>query len=977
MIAAQLPLQLTSFVGREREIARVREVLARARLITLTGAGGSGKTRLALEVASQTAQSYPDGASWVDLVRASDPTQVSAAVATALGIREEPNRTPAESVIAFLQPRDALLILDNCEHVVDAAAALAEDLLRHCPCLRLIATSREALGIAGEVAWHVPALALPDGSTNQLDIVAEAEAVRLFIERARDAAPGFALTNANAPAVQRICRRLDGIPLALELAAARLRVLAPEQIATRLEEDFRLLASSSRTAIPRHRTLRATIDWSYALLTDHERFLLQRLSVFVRSFSLEAAEAVCAARSIGRDDILDLLSALVDKSLVLMDVSEGEARYHLLETVRQYAADRLAESAYDDDVREHHAKYFVHLAETAAPHLFGGATDAQWIDLIRSEMPNFRAAADWAEADDSRAEIAQRLAASLMWPWFAFGSFREARQRLTAAISQGRGGNSSPFVRGRALAALGWVLFWQAEYTEMRAPLEESLPLLRKAGNAQALMVALAGMGMTLSYTGEVDAAEEMYAEAVALSRTMPGTFTTFALYMAGSGAFNRGDVERAGVAYSEGLAIGRRLGFIPAIAHHSIGMGRVTRTRGDYDSALGHFSEALTALRKLRDRWAAAQVIELVASVAIAQNESLRAAQLLGAAEAIRESLGAPVPRLLQEEHSRMVAHVRTSLPPAALEAAWSAGRAFTLDEALHLATGVPVETTPPPAAQSPAPAPAAVAPTPAVAETAPAYAAPARVPALRVLALGPLEIYVEGQPLDADAWRYAKPRELMLYLLCHREGRTREQIGLDLWPDASGAQVRNNFHVAMHRVRKVLEHAEWLVLEQDRYRFDPALDVELDARVFDTEATAALRELRAGKDASRRLADALALYRGDFLEGEMVGDWHVQYCDQLRRLYVDGQLALGAAHLAAERYAEAAEMYERIVHIEDLNEEAYRRLMVCRARLGDRTQALRLYQKLTILLRDELDAEPESETTELFQRLQSEQRA
>ena len=340
-----LPLDLSSFVGREKELAEVRRLMEEARLLTLTGTGGCGKTRLALAVAGELAEEFEDGVWFVELASLSDPSLVPQAVASVLGAREQPGRSLTETLSDHLRVRKLLLVLDNCEHLIVSCAALAEVLLRSCPELRILATSREALGIVGEFTWPVPPLSLPDlRRLPDRESLAQYESTCLFVERAVAVKPSFVLTEQNAPAVAQVCYRLDGIPLALELAAARTKVLSVEQIADRLDDCFRLLAAGGRTAMPRHKTLHATMDWSHELLGAKEQVLFRRLSVFSGGFSLEAAETVCAGEGIEEDEVLGLLSHLVDKSLVVAREEDGEARYRLLGTVRQYGREKLDES---------------------------------------------------------------------------------------------------------------------------------------------------------------------------------------------------------------------------------------------------------------------------------------------------------------------------------------------------------------------------------------------------------------------------------------------------------------------------------------------------------------------------------------------------------------------------------------------------------------------------------------------------------
>jgi non-specific serine/threonine protein kinase len=393
-----LPISLTSFIGREREIAEVTRLLAgppsESRLLTLTGAGGCGKTRLALRVAGEALGDFPDGVWLVELAALADPALVAGAVAMAVGVREVPGRALTESLVDHLRDRTLLLILDNCEHLVAAAAGLADVLLRSCPRLRVLATSREPLGSAGETIWRVPSLTLPPLSAADaplLEPLTRYEAVRLFVERARAAVPAFAPSAENAPALVEICRRLDGIPLAIELAAARVRVFSAAQIAARLDDRFRLLTAGPRTALPRQQTLRATVDWSYDLLAEPERALLRRLSVFAGGWTFEAAEAVAAGDGIQTHAVLDLMAQLVDKSLVIAEEQRGAVRYRLLETIRAYARDRLLEAGEAERTRDRHLAYFLGLAEEAEPRL-RGAEERVTLDRLEAEHANLQAA---------------------------------------------------------------------------------------------------------------------------------------------------------------------------------------------------------------------------------------------------------------------------------------------------------------------------------------------------------------------------------------------------------------------------------------------------------------------------------------------------------------------------------------------------------------------------------------------------------
>jgi predicted ATPase/class 3 adenylate cyclase len=405
-LSNNLPGELTSFVGRGAELAEVGELLGQVRLLTLTGAGGCGKTRLALQAAAAAMAGHLDGVWWVELARLEDAALVPAAVIGAIGVRELPGQGPLGTLVAYLRARRALLLLDNCEHVLPASAELAEALLRACPSLTVLVTSRAPLGVPGETAWRVPSMSLPaDAYREPVEVLGNSDAVRLFIDRATQARPDFEITKANAPAIAQICRELDGIPLALELAAAWVRMLPPQQIVHRMGDRFHLLTGGSGTTVPRQQTLQASIDWSYQLLSEGERTLLRRLAVFTGGWTLDAAEQVCRGEGIDRYAVLDLLTGLVDQSLVTTAEYDAEVRYGLLETVRQYAVARLAEAGEADAAGERHLGYYVGLAERADPAVLRAGRDDPVLRRLATELPNLRAALERAAAIDPDAAL--------------------------------------------------------------------------------------------------------------------------------------------------------------------------------------------------------------------------------------------------------------------------------------------------------------------------------------------------------------------------------------------------------------------------------------------------------------------------------------------------------------------------------------------------------------------------------------------
>ncbi len=511
-----LPQQLTSFVGRDHELEEVRSLLVGVRLVTLLGAGGIGKTRLALQVGAAVLDEYPDGVWLVELAALADPRLVMHAVASTLGVKEEAGHTLQDAVLAFVRDRQLLVVLDNCEHLVQACAEIARQMLQAGASIKLVATSRERLHLTGENVYQVQPLAAPR-AVDAADPAAlmRCDAVRLFAERAAAAQTGFALSTQNAAAVVEICRRLDGIPLALELAAARVRSLSVQQIADRIGDRFRLLTNGDRTALPRQQTLRALIDWSYELLAEPERILMRRLAVFAGGWTIDAAEAVAADTSLERDDILDLLGTLVEKSLVNPD--PGNERYRLLETVQQYAAEHLRQAERDDAVRRRHVVYYVELAERARPEL-NGPQQAIWLARLDTERDNLLAAHAACDGLAEGSVLGLRLISATRRYWIISGllglGYRIALEALT------RPGAEAPTIhRCRALFDIGQIGSWMGRYADAQGYLEQSLLLARAVGTKREIAVALQPLAMACLGQGDAVAASAHLTEALALAR--------------------------------------------------------------------------------------------------------------------------------------------------------------------------------------------------------------------------------------------------------------------------------------------------------------------------------------------------------------------------------------------------------------------------------------------------------------------------
>ena len=657
-----LPVPLTSFIGREREIAEVKRRLSPegagegVRLLTLTCAGGSGKTRLALQAAAEVLSAFSDGVWFVEFAPLSDPALVPQTVVTTLGLIEQAGHPPLIVLTDFLENKQALLLLDNCEHLIQACAQLAETLLRACPMLHMLATSREALGVPGEVIFGVPTLSTPDAhQLPTLEALSHYEAVRLFVERAHAAAPGFTLTRDNAPAVAQVCHHLDGIPLALELAAARVKLLRVEQIASRLDDRFRLLTSGARTALPRHQTLQALIDWSYDLLSERERVLLQRLSVFAGGWTLEAAEAVGADPHVGPGadtlvspyEVLDLLTHLVNKSLIVAERQQGqETRYRMLETIRQYAREKSWAAGEGEMMRQRHLAYFVELAERAEPNL--RAWDmVMWLDRLEAELDNIREAIAWALESDIEAEL--RLAGALWWFWHIRGHKSERVEWLERALSiEAMERGETPLwperalLRGKALNVAGFLRLMLGETSKVVEFSEESLALFRGLGPAGKRGIAYALWNLA-GVTSDNSQGKALVEESLALFREVGDKFGMAQCIMhLGGFLFIEGDYEQARARGEEDLALRREIGDKDGIANALASLGDVAVRQGDYQQAITRYEASLTGFREVGNKWARAVfALSPLGRVAWVQSDYGYAAKLYEQALALSEEVG------------------------------------------------------------------------------------------------------------------------------------------------------------------------------------------------------------------------------------------------------------------------------------------------------------------------------------------------
>jgi predicted ATPase/DNA-binding SARP family transcriptional activator len=637
IITGYLPHPLTELVGREDERLEVSGLLRRSRLVTLTGLGGIGKTRLAIEIATEVAREYADGVWLVALEALSDGKRVSQQIASVFGLREEPGRSLMQSLIDFLRAKRLLLVLDNCEHLLEASAQVVANLLQGCVGIRILATSREALGITGETVWVVPSLATPDpehlpqGSATLFRVLMGYESVQLFVERAKAAQKDFTLTNSNAKAVAAVCSHLEGIPLAIELAAARIKAMTIDQIASRLNSELGLLASRSGAALSRQQTLTAALDWSYALLTEPTRILLRRLSVFVGGWSLEAAEFVCStdegvqgfrgsdvqeqaerhrSRSLNTqipeqldtDEVLDLLTSLIDKSFVVFAERETGGRYRMLEIVRQYAAESLEASGEAELIRKRHRDWFVVLAEEVEPHLTG-VEQAQRLRQLDVEHDNMRAAAASCKAGADGVQAGLRLTGALWRFWYVRGYWSEGREHLKPVLER-EAAMPRTTLRAKALNGAGALAYSQGDYVAARTLHEESLSIRQELADKSGIASSLNSLGNVAYDLGDYASARALHEESLSLRRELADLEgIAWSLNSLGNVAHPQGEYSTARSFYQESLSLFEKLGDRVGVARSLSCLGYVAFDQGDYVTAQNLHEQSLSLFKELGDR--------------------------------------------------------------------------------------------------------------------------------------------------------------------------------------------------------------------------------------------------------------------------------------------------------------------------------------------------------------------------------------
>ncbi len=1019
-----VPAALSSFVGRTAEVADLRETLGWSRLVTVVGAGGAGKTRLVREVAAAIVREpvpssddvrvdegvrlaegarFADGVLWVELAPVSSGSDVAGTLAALLDITPSSGKPVIEAIVDALRTQRALIVLDNCEHVVHDAALLAEALLRGAPHLAIVATSREALAIDGEVAWPMPGLGRWEpGDTNaRLDAASALhfDAIRLFVERSRAATPGFALTDANAAAVARICARLDGLPLALELAAAVVPVLGIDGLEGRLDDALSLLARGKRTALPRHRTLRAVLDWSYELLSEQERALLRRLSVFRGSFTLEDVEAVCAP-SPGpgepRVDVLPALGRLVEHSLMEVREEEGEASYRLLETVRQYGSALLRATAHERAVRARHAQWVADVAERVEPLTFSPARGRTVARLKRS-VEEIRAALHWATGADGDPVIAIRIAGALGWYWISAHPWGEARELLAATLAAGDAQGIADADRpiddrvalGRMMYPMLGLSYFAGDTDRMLAISARELALWDSVDATPGLspaqrLAAARGRALCYQLTGLACAMRGDAGRALATmhrciaTAEQSGDRWLLAVMMMRRALMHYmlGDHAAARTDYEASVAPLRAMGEHWFLSLALEGMAINALALGDAPAAGALARESVVVLRPEPDAWFVSRSLDAIAVVLLAHvaagggapdERAGVAARLMGAAEGLRRRCGAGIIGPDVARHAATLAQLRARLGDAAFDAAFAQGEALTLDDVFALMDGDPVV--------------ASLAHVPNAGDGTPRQEAPApdgSPSRLEIALLGGLSITDGGRPIPPADLPSGKLLELLIFLLLHR-GATKEDVGLALWPDASAAQVRNVFHVMLHHLRRALGATRWITFDRNVYRFDRAPEPGRILALDVDSVLAASAQLRAwlrerGSPTAEQLAGArLALdqCRGLLAHGLVRDDWIIPHQDRVQAAWAEGMDALAQLAFRQGRLDDAASALEVLLAREPLRESAHRLYLETLASRGEPARALAHYESLVAQLQRDVGARPAAETRAIAERL------
>jgi predicted ATPase/class 3 adenylate cyclase len=678
-----LPAQMTSFIGREREIEAIKRALSEYRLVTLTGSGGTGKTRLSLQVAADLLDQFPDGVWFIELAPLTNPDLIPQTILYIFGVAEQQGQTTLQALIEHTREKKILLILDNCEHLIEASARVADTLLNSAQRLTILASSREALGVKGEMVWYVPSLALPDMKRlPTIDQLSQYEAVRLFTERAILVQPHLQMTHENAFGIAQICVQLDGIPLAIELAAARVKSLSVDQIAVRLHDRFRFLTGGSRTSLPRQQTLRAAIDWSYNLLSEPEHAALRRLSVFAGGWTLESAEAIAVGGEVDQTEVLDLLTSLVNKSLIIFN-SEDE-RYGMLETARQYAREKLVASGEEGMYMQAHIEHFLQLAEEAESFQ-AGDEQVKWLNRLEVEHDNFRVALNFS-LQEKKNDIAIRIAGALGQFWWVHSHLKEGPEWLKQVLSAEKDVNQAD--RAKALFWSGVLARHQGDYEAGKHFSNESLQLYRALGNKEGMAKSLNSLGSMEYFEKDFDLAQEHFAEALSVYRELGREDgIARALNNLGIAAHTQGNLAQAKELYQESIAICQRLGEKWIMSHALYNLGHITYDEGNASEARRIYEECLNLCQELEDKDGLAFVLSSLANVLHIEGQHVNSAQVQGAVLAYLRDLGSLLETIEQLFFDQTAIALKELLGEKNYQKEFEVGKTLALEQVIELA--------------------------------------------------------------------------------------------------------------------------------------------------------------------------------------------------------------------------------------------------------------------------------------------------
>lgn len=963
------------------------------RLLTVVGAGGAGKTRVVRELAVRLANdastdAWLDGVWWVELAPVRASADVASALAAVLSVSPSPGRPMLDALLDALQHRAELIVLDNCEHVIDDVAQLADAILRRAPDVTIIATSRERLAIDGEVAWPVPPLErppeVPSGGWDA-GRLASFEAVRLFVDRTRAVSRTFALTDANAHDVAEICRRLDGLPLALELAAAVVPVIGIAGLASRLGDALTLLARGRRSDVPRHRTLRAVLDWSYDLLDDDARELLRHLAVFRGACTLDAMAEVCARRP---DALVVPLGRLLDHSLVEVRETPGETRYRLLETVRQYGVEKLHAAPNASAVHRRHAWWITRVAQGAEDALFSPAR-GRTVRRLQADLDEIRGALAWALTSDGDAAIGAELSGALAWFWISGVPWEEARilprEVLARLDADGTPDASRSIDELIAIGRLSYAIIGLAYFAGDTA--------LMLAMGARELAIwdlvearAAAGNGVTPSTHRAIYRGRSLCNQLMGLAEALQGNVESAVAHMDASIGmavrsgepwllrvmqmrralvhFTVGDLPAAEADFIEAIELLRTMGEWWFLSLALEGLAITVFAAGDPVRAARYARESITTLRPEPDAWFISRSLDSLAYILMASGADADAAEQsarwTGAAEGLREQCGAGIMGNDIERIATTRERLLVALGSERTAALVSAGRSLTLAQIFEDIESIPA------AAPSPSLSPVSDRPV---------------SPSLSIALLGGFRLQQHGVDVAADRLPAGKVRELLCYLAL-TEHASKEAIGLALWPDASDAQLRNVFHVTLHHLRRALGDAPWIVFERHGYRLVRvtsdglrcAIDVDAMLTAAGEATTARARRTTPDVNQLQQWLGALDLHGDDLLPGGSWGDWIVPHQDRVRHAWRNALDAITQL-CRAQAYWDGVQSAARALITRDpLREGAHRAFMESLAAVGESARALAHATALEELLRRELGARLSSETRAVVERIRRE---